>query len=543
MNTRITRICLVAACVSLLCAIAIPAHHANTITVTNTDDGGPGSLRQVLADANDGDAIDFDSALNGQTITLTTGELAINRNITVIGLGPDLLEVSALGTQFVRVFHVMPERTVMIEGLTISNGGVRGGGLYNDHATLTISNCIVRDNKGDAGGGIYNDGANGKAALTIVNSSFRTNLSTGGFGGGIYNDGSNGNATLEIINSFLTHNFAPFFPPSVPGLGGGIYNDSGIVMITNTTISQNFAGEAAGGISNFGTLTINNGTIEGNMAGDAAIPAQREGGGIENFGTLTITNSTVSNNTAAGSDFKGGGVGGGIAIWDGTVTITNSTLSGNIANGGAGQPGLGGGIINGGLEPLLVANSTLSGNSADDGGAIWNNGTLEIGNTILNTGKSGSNLFNNSGTVMSHGYNLSNDDGEGFLTGPGDQINTDPVLGPLQDNGGPTFTHELLLGSPAMNAGDPNFTPPPFYDQRGAPFVRVFNGRIDTGSFEVQPMPTPTPTPSATPTPTATPTATPTPTATVTATPRPTPTPRSRPTPPTRPTPPQRAAP
>src|SRR5882757_5860418 len=227
MNTRITRICLVAACVFLLCAIAIPAHHANTITVTNTNDDGPGSLRQALADANDGDVIDFDSALNGQTITLTTGELAINRNITVSGLGPDLLEVSALDTQFVRVFHVMPERTVMIENLTISNGGVRGGGLYNDHATLTISNCIVRDNEGDLGGGIHNDGANGKAALTIVNSSFRTNLSTGGSGGGIYNDGSNGNATLEIINSFLTHNFAPFFPPHVPGHGGGIYNDSG----------------------------------------------------------------------------------------------------------------------------------------------------------------------------------------------------------------------------------------------------------------------------------------------------------------------------
>jgi hypothetical protein len=542
MNAEIMRIRVLTACMLLLCAMVIPAR-ADTITVTNTNDSGPGSLRQALADANDGDTIDFDSALNGQTMTLTTTELAINRNITVSGPGPQLLEVSALGTQFVRVFHVIPGHAVTIEGITISNGGVRGGGLYNDRATLTISNCIVRDNEGDAGGGIYNDGANGKAALTIVNSSFRTNLSTGGFGGGICNNGSNGSATLEIIDSFLIHNFAPFFPPHVPGLGGGIYNDSGVVTITNTTISQNLAGEAAGGILNFGTLTINNVTIGGNMAGDPAIPGQREGGGIENFGTLTITNSTVSNNTAAGSDFKGRGVGGGIATYDGTVTITNSTLSGNIANGGAGQPGLGGGIINGGLEPLLVSNSTLSGNSADDGGAIWNNGTLEIGNTILNTGKTGSNLFNDSGTVTSHGYNLSDDDGGGFLTGPGDQINTDPVLGPLQDNGGPTFTHELLLGSPAMNAGDPNFTPPPFYDQRGAPFVRVFNGRIDTGSFEVQPMPTPTPTPSATPTPAATPTATPTPTATVTATPRPTPTPRSRPTPPTRPTPPQRAAP
>ena len=81
-----------------------------------------------------------------------------------------------------------------------------------------------------------------------------------------------------------------------------------------------------------------------------------------------------------------------------------------------------------------------------------------------------------------------------YLTGPGDQINTDPMLGPLQDNGGPTFTHALLPGSPAIDAGDPNFTPPPFYDQRGPGFDRVVNGRIDIGSFEVQ-GPTPTATP------------------------------------------------
>jgi hypothetical protein len=103
--------------------------------------------------------------------------------------------------------------------------------------------------------------------------------------------------------------------------------------------------------------------------------------------------------------------------------------------------------------------------------------------------------------VTSHGYNISSDNAGGFLSGPGDQINTDPLIGPLQDNGGPTFTHELLPGSPAVNTGDPDFTPPPFYDQRGLPFVRVFNNRIDIGSFEVQPAPRPTPTPRPRPTP------------------------------------------
>ena len=121
-------------------------------------------------------------------------------------------------------------------------------------------------------------------------------------------------------------------------------------------------------------------------------------------------------------------------------------------------------------------------------------GTLHIGNTILNAG-TGANIVGGSGTVISHGYNLSSDNGGGFLTATGDQINTDPMLGPLQNNGGPTFTHELLTGSPAINAGDPNFTPPPFYDQRGPGYDRVVDGRIDIGSFEVQPCCPPTPSP------------------------------------------------
>src|SRR5207245_4040288 len=93
-----------------------------------------------------------------------------------------------------------------------------------------------------------------------------------------------------------------------------------------------------------------------------------------------------------------------------------------------------------------------------------------------------------SGTIVSLGYNLSSDAGGGFLTATGDQINTDPMLGPLQDNGGPTLTHALLIGSPAINAGDPSFTPPPDFDQRGPGFPRVVGGRLDIGAFEA-PMP------------------------------------------------------
>jgi hypothetical protein len=263
--------------------------------------------------------------------------------------------------------------------------------------------------------------------------------------------------------------------------GGGILNGSGgTVTIINTTVSGN-AAPFGGGIYNSGTLSIVNSTVSGNMAGS-------EGAGVYNASTLTITNTTFSSNAARGE---------------------------------------GGGCINGGM--LLITNTTLSGNSATDvGGGVYNIGTLHIANTVLKRGDSGANISNaNGGTVMSLGYNVSSDDGSGFLTGPGDQINTDPLLGPLQNNGGRTFTHALLPGSPAVDAGDSAFTPPPYYDQRGAGFWRVRNSRIDVGSFELQAGATPTPTATltASPTPTSTATATITPGSTPTATRTPTPTP------------------
>jgi hypothetical protein len=234
------------------------------------------------------------------------------------------------------------------------------------------------------------------------------------------------------------------------------------VAISGLTIRNGQAG-FGGGISNESgaTLTITNSTISGN--------ASAFGGGIFNGGPLTISNTTISGNTASG----GGGV-----YSNGSLAITNSTISSNAGNSE------GGGVVN--LGTAVITNSTLSNNSASDGSGIFTIGAVQIGGSVLNAGASGVTIANNGGTVTSLGYNLSSDNGGGFLTGPGDQINTDPLLGPLQNNGGPTFTHELLPGSPAIDAGDPNFTPSPSFDQRGPGFDRVVNGRIDKGSFEVQ---------------------------------------------------------
>ena len=217
------------------------------------------------------------------------------------------------------------------------------------------------------------------------------------------------------------------------------------------------------------------------------------------------------------------------------MTISNSTFSGNVASLS------GGAIFN--LAALQLASSTLNDNSAGFlAGGIVNFGPLQIGNTILNAGASGVNLYvNGGGTVTSLGYNISSDDAGGFLTGPGDQLFTNPMLGPLQDNGGPTFTHALLPGSPAIDAGDPNFTPPPLFDQRGSGFDRVVKAASMSAHLKCNTVTHSNSdsnvTPTATATTTSIPSGTPSPTPTSTPTPRPTPSPRPHLTPRARPTP------
>jgi len=123
---------LIATCLSALCLIALSTQAA-TITVTNTNDSGPGSLRQAIADANDGDTIDF--GVTG-TITLTTGEVLVDKSITISGPGSDNLTVD--GNLASRVFYVSSGVTATVAGLSITNGGEvpgAGGGIYNDHST------------------------------------------------------------------------------------------------------------------------------------------------------------------------------------------------------------------------------------------------------------------------------------------------------------------------------------------------------------------------------------------------------------------------
>ena len=168
---------------------------ATTITVTNRNDSGSGSLRQALVDGNDGDTITF--AVTG-TIGLTSGELVVDKSITISGPGPAMLAVSRSSNMPFRIFHVMPDQMVNIEGVTISGGDADiGGGILNDQATLTLTNCSVVNNVASGSGGGIAGGS-----LTIIDSTISGNSAVGPFpftfgsGGGISGGGTITNSTI-----------------------------------------------------------------------------------------------------------------------------------------------------------------------------------------------------------------------------------------------------------------------------------------------------------------------------------------------------------
>src|SRR5262249_44928302 len=149
-----------------LWTVAISAS-GDVITVTNTNDSGPGSFRQALADATNGDTIEF--AVTG-TIGLTSGQLVVDKSLTISGPGADSLAVN--GNAKSRVFYVGPDAILTISQLSITNGNATtdfGGGIYNDHSALTLNNCELTGNSADAGGGIYTAGTLSGGATLILN--------------------------------------------------------------------------------------------------------------------------------------------------------------------------------------------------------------------------------------------------------------------------------------------------------------------------------------------------------------------------------------
>ncbi len=378
------------------------AARAATYVVTNSNNSGPGSLRQAINGANDNpgpDTINFAAETDGNPIILAgavaedgnaSGDLDIldGGDLTVQGNGTANTLID--GNEIDRVFHVCPgggcTNTVTFTGMTIRNGDAdHGGGILNENATTTVEGSIVSANTAThRGGGIYNV----SGTTTLVGSTIAAN--TAQTGGGIHNNGTLNVQNGSIIGGVGAGNLATHG-------GGGIYNfDSGMTTVNDSTVSANTANSQGGGIDNRGTLNVQNGsTVSDNEAHGG-------GGGIFNeYGTTTVDGSTVSANTTQ--------LGGGIFNEHGTTTVDGSTVSANDAIQG-------GGIHNSCGGTTTVESSTVSANDATHwGGGIYNScgGTTTVDDSFIggtgagNTaGEFGGGIYNYDGTTTVDGSTI-----------------------------------------------------------------------------------------------------------------------------------------
>ena len=504
----------------------------STLTVTNLNDTGAlgdGSLRGQIAAAAPGDTINFAPALSG-TIGLAS-DLAIDRNLTILG------NLDAVGNPLVTLNHgeaqggtdlvVNASITASISGLTFTGGSEHA--LLN-HGSLTLDHVVVSGNQigyyigfliYQFNGTIDNDGT-----LVVQNSRITDNTvdlladlgpsDVSGGGAGIWNTG-----TLTVADSTIANNASPAgMSSSNISYGGGISIHGGMATITGCTIIGNSASEGGGiyisGGGTGGSLTISTSTISGNCTPgsgggiyvfgcpvsitDCLISgntAGNDGGGVEFFynssiPSATLTRCTVANNTVQSST----GYGGGISLpRSGTVAVSECTIAANAASKGAGIYAVAGTIWG---AKLALLNSTVAGNqAAGAGGGLYVSGSSSAAThvSLTNSLVAGNTVTTGSpdvyGPVLStSAFNLiGNGDGSsGLVNGTiGNKVGTtaapiDPLLGPLQDTGGPTPTMALLSGSPAIDAG--STTNPPAFDQRGTGSARVVGAGIDIGAFE-----------------------------------------------------------
>jgi CSLREA domain-containing protein len=271
----------------------------NLVVNTNADSGA-GSLRSVLGSACGGSTITFAPNVRG-AIDLTSGELAINKNLTINGPGANLLSVrrsAVAGTANFRIFNISGTPRVSISGLTIANGnatGQLGGGIYNP-ATLTITNCTITGNLALNGGGIHND----FGTLTVIRSTLFNNTvsstTQAGSGGGIFNRGGK----ISLYTVTMSGNSA-VGPGNNSDSGGGIISNVGSVMILDSTIAENTA-DFGGGIRSINGATV---TIANTILALNSAPNGPDGSGPFNsvgVGFNIIGNNSGMTYTQAGYD-------------------------------------------------------------------------------------------------------------------------------------------------------------------------------------------------------------------------------------------------
>src|SRR4028119_1900029 len=414
-----------------------------TITVTNTNDSGPGSLRNAIASAASGDTIKFASNLATKTITLTSGQLFINKNLTIEAGSAGQVTISGNNTS--RVILTGEYTNVTLKNLIIANGrvsgvdpsnepasaggGIRTGGL----STLNLVNCQVKNNVAGMGGGLY---TGWRSTTTVTNSLFSGNdgsraANTERGGGAIAtksggtlivkdsefsnNKGSFGGAVNNLLGSLTIENSKFTGNRTTTGVGGAVYVDGanasgpgampgpvgGNITIRKSIFDGNIAHEAGGAAYLFGypgdQMLLENSTIINNKA----VMQGAAGGGIrQGNANFTVTNTFFGNNTAHSH-------GGGLWLGEkGNATITNSTFSGNKAGN------VGGAMLVDRKNSFStnISNSTFANNIADEySGAIGVfkdpvNSPITVKNSIFDRNKA-----NNPHKTRQHtGWELTN---------------------------------------------------------------------------------------------------------------------------------------
>jgi len=426
-----------AACLATILAVTIPAaaiavaQPASTpraiLAVDNCNDSGAGSLRDAITAATSGDSIDL-TQLTCSTISLTSGAIVFAQDdLTILGPGRGELTVDGSGNPGTAILFHLGAGTLGIHDLTIANGN-----KYRSDAPAL-------------GGCIYSAGSVSVFYSDVLNCSTRS-------------------ASIESA------------------LGGGIFAQ-GLTYLTHSRVADNQALADGGYAGGGGVYTMNGfvskySTVADNAAITNAPPSF--GGGVHARGGTFISSSTFSGNQAPNI--------GGVALVDNNATpatIVQSTISGNSADYVAGLYS---------RVPLRMYNSTVAFNDATHttntngdpiGAGMQINALTFIYSSILSNNMVGTEFDDLGGTL---GVVLagSNDIITGTtLSPPPDTIGFDPLLGPLQDNGGWTRTHALMPGSFAIEGG--NNESSLVYDQRGPGFPRVVGAEPDVGAFETNP--------------------------------------------------------
>lgn len=413
------------------------------VTVSNCNDAGAGSLRDAVGAAATGDTIDM-TALACSTITLTSGSIAIGQDdLTIAGPGAGALAIDAGGNS--TVFDFIGTGALAVNDVTVTNGyyggGAPGGAIWSYDGDITLQDSVISNSEVYDAGGAAAYTAYGDISLTRSTVSGNEAYAYGVTTGALTSKYGN----VELMQSTVSNNEAYGYNIA---FGGGVYAN-GVAAMIQSTISQNSAygnvyGAWAGGVYGYYGAYIIESTISGNHADS-------------NGGGFTTENLMMFNSTVSGND--SGGYAGGGSVFGGQATLTNSTITGNSA-----------GSATGGLWMTGATVAKL-------------NSTILFGNTESSPSVYGADIGAYGGATVDPAYG-NNLVGNTFLVMPVGTLTTDPLLGPLANNGGPTLTHALGAGSPAIDTGNniPNFP----NDQRGAGFDRVVGAAADIGAFEVQ---------------------------------------------------------